>query len=196
MAHGQDLINKTWVNPVLETRAIKNEASESSRHWKMLMSLSRKGYICLARPWPRQTLSSQHPILQLTLPWWNNSCGRGQASFQNYCPPEDQNRNEGPYRFGSFQTKCNSSSKSREAWRPTVRIQPSTCVEPTRTELNGVKFFAAAANQAHGPVPQLVSTVEERKQIRAPNLQLPTRSSSSLLKWYQKKKILISAAQY
>jgi len=104
--------------------------------------------------------------------------------LSDYSPPEDQNRNEGPYRFGSLanSAKCNSSSKSREAWRPTVRIQPSTCVEPTRTELNGVEFFAAAANQAHGPVPQLVSTVEERKQIRAPNLQLPTRSSSSLLK--------------
>ena len=38
------------------------------------------------------------------------------------------------------------------------------------------KEFAAAANRAH----KLVRKVEERKQIRAPNLQLPT--SFSLLK--------------
>jgi hypothetical protein len=51
------------------------------------------------------------------------------------------------------------------------------------------KNFVAAANRAH----KLVRTVEERKEIRAPNLQVPT--SLSLLNKINKRSHLISAQQ-
>jgi len=165
---------------------------------KCWWAYQERGIFVLLGPDPVKSLilSSQHPILQLPLLryskvtlvkqfLWKRTSILSELLFSRR--PEQKRRTLPIRQVSEFGKVQQLQQIARHAGPQSA----PTCVEPTRTELNGVKFFAAAANQAHSSVPQLVSSVEEHKRIRAPNLQLQLARHCLVI-----RKFLISAAQY